>query len=177
MKKVKTTLEILENISEKEPSKWLKNENWENKNQDWLDFSFKIALKVLLILCEKNISQKKLAGLMKVSPQQVNKIIKGHENLTIETIFKLEKAMGVKLISIGNNEKGLLKPAMKQNKISKRKQCYSLPFIINNKPKSLKLQTNYTNKIATYKFTKYKNTKNKYSKIARLHDLNVEIEA
>ena len=59
MKKVKTTLEILENISEKEPSKWLKNENWENKNQDWLDFSFKIALKVLLILGEKNISQGK----------------------------------------------------------------------------------------------------------------------
>jgi ribosome-binding protein aMBF1 (putative translation factor) len=47
---------------------------------------------------------------MKVSPQQINKIVKGQENLTLETISKLEIALNIQLIDerIGHS-KTLLK--------------------------------------------------------------------
>jgi len=35
---------------------------------------------------------------MNVSPQQINKIVKGQENLTLETITNLEIALGIQII-------------------------------------------------------------------------------
>jgi transcriptional regulator with XRE-family HTH domain len=49
-------------------------------------------------LKQKGWSQKQLAENMKVSAQQINKIVKGKENLTLETISKLENALGIVLI-------------------------------------------------------------------------------
>jgi transcriptional regulator with XRE-family HTH domain len=46
------------------------------------------------------MSQKELAERIGVSPQQVSKIVKGNENLTLETISKLEAALGVPLIEV-----------------------------------------------------------------------------
>ena len=37
---------------------------------------------------------------MNVTPQYVNNIVKGRENLTLETIAKLEKALGIELMTI-----------------------------------------------------------------------------
>jgi plasmid maintenance system antidote protein VapI len=37
---------------------------------------------------------------MNVSAQQINKIVKGKQNLTFETIGKLEDALGISLIEI-----------------------------------------------------------------------------
>ena len=48
----------------------------------------------------KNVSQKELAEKIGVSPQQVSKILRGNENLTLETIAKLEAALGVVLFVI-----------------------------------------------------------------------------
>jgi transcriptional regulator with XRE-family HTH domain len=49
-------------------------------------------------LREKGMTQKDLAEKLNVSPQQVSKIVKGKENLTLETISKLEYVLGVELI-------------------------------------------------------------------------------
>ncbi|OFX81522.1 MAG: hypothetical protein A2W86_08230 [Bacteroidetes bacterium GWD2_45_23] len=40
---------------------------------------------------------------MDVSPQYVSKIIKGRENLSLETIWKIEEALGITLISVNRN--------------------------------------------------------------------------
>jgi ribosome-binding protein aMBF1 (putative translation factor) len=46
----------------------------------------------------QHLSQKNLAERVNVSPQQINKIVKGKENLTLETISKLELALGIRII-------------------------------------------------------------------------------
>ena len=86
-------------IASKEPSGWLKDAQWRSENRAWLKHSQAIALRILRTLRSKNISQKELAEKIGVSPQQVNKIVKGKENLTLETIAKLEAALGVSLIN------------------------------------------------------------------------------
>ncbi|HEX9513947.1 MAG TPA: helix-turn-helix domain-containing protein [Puia sp.] len=60
----------------------------------------KVALRVLDILHKQGISQTDLAKRMGVSRQQVTKIVKGKENFTFETIDKLEKALGIRLMTI-----------------------------------------------------------------------------
>ncbi len=61
--------------------------------------SKKIALKVLLKLEELGWTQKLLAEQMNVSPQQVSKIVKGSENLTLETLVKLESILQIELLA------------------------------------------------------------------------------
>lgn len=95
-------LENFQKLISKEESGWLDNFLYYKANQKWLDYSMKIAVNVLETLAAKKMSQKELAKEMNVSAQQVNKIIKGKQNLTFETISKLEDALGVSLIEIVN---------------------------------------------------------------------------
>jgi len=83
-----------------EDSSWAEAAKWRSENKGWLQKSAAIALKVLRILREKGISQKDLAERLSISAQQVSKILKGNENLTLETITKLENALEIKLIEI-----------------------------------------------------------------------------
>jgi ribosome-binding protein aMBF1 (putative translation factor) len=79
---------------------WSKDATYRQENREWLQKSAKIALIVLRALKDQSINQKDLAVLMGVKPQQVNKIVKGKENLTLETICKLEKALNVKIVEV-----------------------------------------------------------------------------
>lgn len=45
------------------------------------------------------LTQKDLVERMQISPQIVNRWAKGQENFTLETIVKLEKALGIQLFS------------------------------------------------------------------------------
>ena len=76
--------------------------NWRMENRTWLNRSKAIAVRILTRIDELNISQKELAKNMSVSPQQVNKWLKGTENFTIETISKLEDALHIELINVVN---------------------------------------------------------------------------
>ncbi|NTW70390.1 MAG: helix-turn-helix transcriptional regulator [Chlorobiaceae bacterium] len=87
-------------IASKEPSGWLKDAQWRKENQGWLKRSQYIALKILRTIRERKMSQKDLAELIGVTPQHINKIVKGRENLTLETISILEKALGIVLVEI-----------------------------------------------------------------------------
>ena len=69
------------------------------KNRAMLRESQKIALKVLLKLDELNWSQKDLAKEMNVSPQQINKIVSGKENLTLETLSKLQNILDIPVLA------------------------------------------------------------------------------
>jgi transcriptional regulator with XRE-family HTH domain len=92
--------EKINDIVSEEPVKWAEDAAWYEESGNWLDKSARIALKILRVLRDKNISQKKLAELIKVSPQYINKLVKGEENLTLETICRLETALQVKLVEI-----------------------------------------------------------------------------
>ena len=72
---------------------------YREENSLWLRESKSIALKVLLALKEKRMTQKDLAGLMSVSPQYVSKLVKGQENLTIDTITKLQNVLGIGILT------------------------------------------------------------------------------
>lgn len=69
------------------------------KNRAMLEESQKIALKVLVKLDELQWSQKDLAKKMEVSPQQVNKILSGTQNLTIETQIKLQSLLDLPILA------------------------------------------------------------------------------
>lgn len=77
---------------------WPEDARYRRENRAWLRKSGSIALKVLKELEQQGLTQKDLANRMKVSPQQVSKILSGRENITLETITKLETALGIVII-------------------------------------------------------------------------------
>jgi transcriptional regulator with XRE-family HTH domain len=95
--KKKEKIAILEQLSEG-ISPWMQEAEERFENAEWLKLSREIALQVLMELDKQKLSQKDLAGKMKVSPQQINKILTGKENLTLKTIAKLEKALQIQII-------------------------------------------------------------------------------
>jgi len=90
----------LDAITSDKPSTWSEEADFRIANKTWLKKSQQIALHILRVLREKEMSQKELAEKLNVSPQTVNKWVKGGENFTLETIDKIEKCLGISLISI-----------------------------------------------------------------------------
>src|SRR5882762_4152716 len=90
--------EKLSNLSSAQSSDWKAKAKFRRENREWLKKSAAIALCILDALKIQNLSQKELAERMNISPQQINKIVKGHENLTLETISNLEIALGIQII-------------------------------------------------------------------------------
>lgn len=79
-----------------------------DKNRDWLSLSAKFALCVRHILRTEKITQKELANKMAVSPSQITKILSGKENLSLQTITKVEKAIGRSIIRIIDSQDDIL---------------------------------------------------------------------
>ena len=50
------------------------------------------------ILEELGMSQKQLAEKMNCSPQYISKVLRGRENLSLETLTKIENALEISLI-------------------------------------------------------------------------------
>lgn len=86
-------------ISEK-PSTWIQDADFYEANKEWLDKSALIAVKILSALRNQSLSQKDLADKINVSPQYINKVLKGGENLSLATICKIEKSLSITLISV-----------------------------------------------------------------------------
>jgi transcriptional regulator with XRE-family HTH domain len=84
----------------KKEKTWLAEAQYRVENKEWLDLSFDIAVKILRHLRKNNISQKDAAQKMSCSPQYLNKVLKGKENLSLESICKIENALGITLIKI-----------------------------------------------------------------------------
>jgi plasmid maintenance system antidote protein VapI len=99
MKKEEKRKQFWDSIEDDKGS-WLEKARYRRENRSWLRKSQRIAVRVLSVLNEKGMQQKELAEAMDVSPQQVSKIVKGKQNLTLETISKLESVLGVKLFEV-----------------------------------------------------------------------------
>ena len=80
------TLEKLKQISEPAPSNWREKAQWRKDNRDWLRKSGRIAVAVLeAIDADPDMSQAKLAEKMGVTKQYISKIVKGQENLSLQS--------------------------------------------------------------------------------------------
>ena len=93
------TIEFLEAHQSETPSKWREEAEWRRDNWSWLQHSQKIAVKVLLQMKKQGLTQKALAERMDCTQQYVSRILKGKENLSLETLSKLEDALGLVLIN------------------------------------------------------------------------------
>lgn len=92
------TLEFLEAHKSDIPSKWREEAEWRRTNANWLRHSQMIAVKVLLRMKQEHMTQKVLAERMNCTQQYVSKILKGTENMSLDTLTKLEQALGISLI-------------------------------------------------------------------------------
>lgn len=93
-------IEKLKQYKSEIPSKWREDAEFRRANKSWLRRSQKIAVKILSKMKESGISQTELAQKMGCSQQYVSKILQGRENLSLETISKIEDSLGLSLLII-----------------------------------------------------------------------------
>lgn len=90
----------LDRLAEKGSTKWIEVGNYRQANNVWLRKSALIALRILRVLRDKGITQKDFAALLGVTPQYVSKILKGQENLSLETICRIEAVLEIALVEV-----------------------------------------------------------------------------
>ena len=89
----------LKQVATKSDFDWGKEISQLKEDIEWLKRSSVIASKILLELKkDEQLNQSILAERMGVSDQYISKILKGKVNLTLKTISKLERALGINLI-------------------------------------------------------------------------------
>lgn len=92
------TSELLESHPSETPSKWRGEAEWRRENNAWLRHSQHIAVKILGYMKRESLTQSAMAERLDCTQQYVSKLLKCTENLSLETLTKLELAMGEKLI-------------------------------------------------------------------------------
>ena len=76
----------------------------ENKREDWVCHSQAIAATMSNRMEELGMTQRALAEKMNCTQQYVSKVLKGRENLSLETLCKIENALGIKILQAGINK-------------------------------------------------------------------------
>lgn len=92
------TVEKLRQHQSATPSKWREAAEERQANKSWLRFSQSVAMRMLDKMEQMHLTQKGLAELMGCSQQYVSKILKGRENLTLDTMCKIENALHLEII-------------------------------------------------------------------------------
>ena len=77
---------------------WREKAAWRNASKSWLRYSQRIAMMMLDKIEELGLTQKALAERMSCSHQYVSRVLKGTENLSIETISKIESALELEIL-------------------------------------------------------------------------------
>ena len=67
-------------------------------NKSWLRYSQRVAMMMLDRMEELGLTQKSLATKMGCSQQYISRVLKGTENLSIETISKIESALELEIL-------------------------------------------------------------------------------
>ncbi|HLX90806.1 MAG TPA: helix-turn-helix transcriptional regulator [Puia sp.] len=89
----------LQQLSKGKVSGWSKEAEFRLKNAKWLRYSSNVARRLYSAIEDSGKNQSDIAKETEVSPQYISKVLKGEENLTLETIAKLSTAVGTELIS------------------------------------------------------------------------------
>lgn len=95
MKSAAETIQELGKHKSPTPSRWRENAEWRQANKGWLRYSQHIAMMMLDRMEQLGMTQRGLADRMGCSQQYVSKLLKGTENLSIETLSKIEAALSV----------------------------------------------------------------------------------
>ena len=98
MKTVEEQIAFLEAHASPTPSKWREQAEWRRANRSWLPYSRKIAIKAAMAMKQQDLSRTDVATRMGCSPQYVSRLLKGEENLSLETICKLENAINTPIL-------------------------------------------------------------------------------
>lgn len=98
MKTKEEIISVLQKHSSETPSRWREKAEWRIANRSWLRYSQRIAMMMLDKMDELGLTQKSVAERMGCSQQYVSRVLKGTENLSIETITKIESALGIEIL-------------------------------------------------------------------------------
>ena len=100
MKSVEEQLAFLDAHSSPTPSRWREEAEATRraKAEGWLPYSRKIAIRTAMAMKRQNITRSDVASRMGCSPQYVSRLLKGEENLSLETICNLENALNVPIL-------------------------------------------------------------------------------
>ena len=96
---MKEIVERLKQYQSTTPSRWREKAECRLQNKTWLRRSQHIAMLMLDKMEEMNLTQKQLAEQMGCSQQYVSKVLKGQENLSLETISKIEDCLNISIFS------------------------------------------------------------------------------
>ena len=88
----------LEAHESKTLSRWREAAEYRQTNKSWLRRSQRIAMLMFEKMDELHLTQKELAQRMGCTQQYVSKILRGKENLSIETLCKIEDALSLHLL-------------------------------------------------------------------------------
>ena len=91
-------IEFLEAHQSPTPSRWSEDAQWRRDNEYWLKYARYITLQVLRAMDDQSITQVELAKRMGCTQQYVSHLLKGSSNMTLETIARLENALGIDLV-------------------------------------------------------------------------------
>lgn len=86
------TIDIL-NKYKSETANWREEAEYRRRNARWLRYSAMIALQVRERMSQIGMTQVVLAEKLGCTQQHVSMLLKGKNNLTLETIAKLEEAL------------------------------------------------------------------------------------
>ena len=91
------TIDIL-NKYKSETANWREDAEYRRRNARWLRYSAMIALQVRERMSQIRMTQVVLAEKLGCTQQHVSMLLKGKNNLTLETIAKLEEALDFDII-------------------------------------------------------------------------------
>ncbi|MFA5656924.1 MAG: helix-turn-helix transcriptional regulator [Dysgonamonadaceae bacterium] len=144
---MKTALERINEVVSKDLSPWKERTIERRKKRDWTDRSNKIAIMILREIRKQKpingMTQKKLADEMDVTPQYINKVVKGKENLTLETVSKFEEILGIRLLEVPSSKASPLK----QEEVIAVSKSGAIPIV--------KYELEYTNEFLSDSTGKY----------------------
>ena len=93
-------LEKLASLAKPQSEKEKEQSRYRRENRDWLRMSQEIALCLHYYLRNAGLTQKELADKMGVSAVYVGKLLKGGENLTLETICKIQNVICENIVTV-----------------------------------------------------------------------------
>ena len=93
-------LEKLASLAKPQNEKEKEQARFRKENRDWLRMSQEIALCLHYYLRNAGLTQKELADKMGVSAVYVGKLLKGGENLTLETICKIQNVICENIVTV-----------------------------------------------------------------------------
>lgn len=140
---------FLQLVSHHDP-KTMELNRWRVENRYWIRESQQIAMAVIFRLEALGWTQKQLSDEMNVSPQYISKLLSGQENLTLETLMKLQIILDIPLLATSQAEhinqltSTIAKLEKKVQRLNEKlkDQKSSLPAKPNKKTSKSKIKTN-----------------------------------